>query len=175
MLILMLYLYWNDKHSIYTHYKMQTFLPIELEQSFQEVYIYVFMITVCLSYMTVATKDWQFYGAIVMTGLFALLKIGLDFVEKRNKKDGDFEIDKSASLTDIIKEIEKSEMHVPNPYGDQVKLSVSSYIETTSLKSMSTLHNGYEECYVPYMQHLHSKHISDNLDSEYAYLKGNDP
>lgn len=80
MMVLMVYLYWNDKHSIYTHYKMQTYLPIELEKSFQDFYIYVFMLTVCLSYMTVAKKGWEFYGAIVMTGLFAVLKIGLDFL-----------------------------------------------------------------------------------------------
>jgi uncharacterized membrane protein YbhN (UPF0104 family) len=58
ILLLMLILYWNDKYSIYTHYKTQTYLPLELEHSFQQLYIYVFMVTVCLSYMTVASNNW---------------------------------------------------------------------------------------------------------------------
>lgn len=86
MVILLLFLYWNDKHSIYTHYKMQTYLPLELETNFQDIYIYVFMITVCFSYMTIAVEDWEFYGAMIVTAVFFILKIGLDHFEKLRKQ-----------------------------------------------------------------------------------------
>ena len=88
LLLLMFVLYWKDKHSLYTHYKMQSYLPLELEQSFQEVYIYVFMITVMLSYMSVTTSKLGFYGAIVLTAIFMILKIVLDWLERsRHRKE----------------------------------------------------------------------------------------
>lgn len=80
--VLMFILYWNDKRNIYAHYKMQTFLPLELEQGFQEIYIYVFMITVMLSYMSVSTTAWEFYSAIGLSLFFIVLKIVLDWVER---------------------------------------------------------------------------------------------
>ena len=82
----MFILYWKDKHSIYTHYKKQAYMPLKLEQGFQEVYIYVFMITVMLSYMSVTTTELEFYGAIVLTAIFMILKIVLDLLEQSRQK-----------------------------------------------------------------------------------------
>lgn len=125
LLLLMLILYWNDKHSIYTHYKMQTYLPLELEQGFQEYYIYLFMITVMLSYMSVATTPWEFYGAIPLTAVFMGLKLGLDWLERSRQRQKE-QTAKSESLEDVIKDIQSNP--VPHDYASEIRLSVSSYL-----------------------------------------------
>lgn len=105
LLLLMLAVYWNDKRNIYNHYKMQAYLPLELEQGFQDVYIFVFMITVMLSYMSVASTNLEFYGALGFTAFIMLLKLVLDFFERKKNKKQEDEVNKSNSLAEVIKDM----------------------------------------------------------------------
>lgn len=52
--ITLLVLYWVDKYILYNHYKMQSYLSMELEHQSQKVVLVVFLACVSLGYLTIA-------------------------------------------------------------------------------------------------------------------------
>jgi hypothetical protein len=58
---------------------MSSFLPIQLEKDFDRTYIYVYLITLCLSYLTTAYQTWQFIVAPVLAVLVIALRFFLDY------------------------------------------------------------------------------------------------
>ena len=74
MFVLVLFIvYWVDKKNIYKHYKMQTYLSIDLELSVQKHYIIMFLICECFGYAISVYYTWQyvFIGVMFVLAIIA--------------------------------------------------------------------------------------------------------
>ena len=85
ILILMVFLYFGDKFRVYNRYKMNTYLPIQLEKDFERTYIYVYIITLCLSYLITATEVWQFCTAPFLAVSMIVLRLFMDYRDKKRE------------------------------------------------------------------------------------------
>ena len=74
------FLYWIDKFILYNHYKMQSYLSLELEHKAQKIFLIVFLVCVSLGYLSITQFTWQrwlllvvFVGALVFNFLLQFL------------------------------------------------------------------------------------------------------
>ena len=81
-IVVIFIIFWIDKKNIYTHYKMQAFLSIDLEQSVLRDYTYMFLICVCCGYAISAIHSWQYIFIGIIFIFSIIVNIMLTFQAK---------------------------------------------------------------------------------------------
>ena len=94
-------IFWVDKKNIYKHYKMQTFLSIELELSVQKHYIIMFLICLCCGYAISAFTTWQYIFSGVMFVVSIIANYFISFTYRKSNVED--EIRKTQTLAEVIK------------------------------------------------------------------------
>lgn len=83
--ITLLVLYWVDKYILYNHYKMQSYLSMELEHQTQKIILVVFLACVSLGYLTIATFEWEKWLILLVFVIAIIINFSLQFIFKKQK------------------------------------------------------------------------------------------
>lgn len=76
-------LYWIDKFILYNHYKMQSYLSLELEHKTQKFFLVIFLICVSLGYFSITQFEWQKWLVLVVFVIAIVVNFSLQFLFKR--------------------------------------------------------------------------------------------
>ena len=71
-LIVLFLIYWIDKYLLYNHYKLQSYISLELLQTSQRVILFLFVLCVSTGYLTITQHLWQKI-LVVFVGLLTLV------------------------------------------------------------------------------------------------------
>lgn len=85
--IALLVLYWIDKYILYNHYKMQSYLSMEIEHQSQKVVLVVFLACVSLGYLTIANYEWEKWLILVVFILAIIANFLLQSLFKKQKEE----------------------------------------------------------------------------------------
>jgi hypothetical protein len=80
-------LYWIDKFILYNHYKMQSYLSLELEHKTQKIFLVVFLVCVSLGYLSITQFEWQRWLLLVVFVVALVLNFLLQFLFKKEKDE----------------------------------------------------------------------------------------
>jgi len=81
--VVLFLLYWIDKFILYNHYKMQSYLSLELEHKAQKAFLVVFLVCVSLGYLTITQFDWQKWMVLGVFIIAIVLNFSLQFLFKK--------------------------------------------------------------------------------------------
>ena len=104
--IVIFIIFWIDKKNIYKHYKMQTYLSIELEQTVLRDYTYMFLLCACCGYAISAFFTWQYIFIGIIFAISILFNIMLTFEAKLTNKNNSNNLSpttKALTLGEVLK------------------------------------------------------------------------
>lgn len=168
----LLALYWLDKRNIYQHYKMQTYLSIQLELSSQRDYLWMFLVCACGGYALGAIFYWQYVlaaGVCLLAGL-ANLAIGYGIRRRKREKEGQGQgqgEDKSVKLGELAARTGRSvkqsmvESMLEKEMRENLLLGADQ-VSAVSIGSVN-LHFGYQEVYQSYLGQFRNRDVLHRL------------
>lgn len=173
-IVVMFIIFWNDKRNIYRHYKMQTYLSIDLELCVLRDFIFMFLVCVGGGYATTCVHTWQYIFMGVICLLAIILNIGLTFQDSFHQKY-ESQPDRTMTLG------EKLKTQTNNPKQSMLQslreadfkehlFVLENNAETASLGSVAFQH-GYREIYDTYLMQFKNKHVIGLLEETYLQYR----
>lgn len=166
--LVILVIYWVDKRNLYRHYKMHTYLSIDLELAVQRDYIVLFLICVCCGYGISAIYFWQIILAVAM----CVLSLAINFIlncKAKHDELRDLRVSRTITLheiklledmkTDDVSILERLIHRQPKGYTRLSVLSLGSAIEAS----------GYRSAYNEYVGQFSNKEIREMMEKSYRH------
>lgn len=173
----LLVLYWIDKYILYNHYKMQSYLSMELEHQAQKVVLIVFLACVSLGYLTIANYEWEKWLVLVVFVLSIIANFLLQNLFKKqkdelfkNNTDLKGALEKCMSdvnATNMLNLMEtdlKASFVLNDPKAMALELSEASV-------ASAIVFYGYHESYQLYLSQFHRKEVNKMIENRYYDLK----
>lgn len=165
--LVLVIIYWIDKKNIYRHYKMKTYLSIDLEMEVQKHYIIMFLLCISLGYLISSFKLWQYIFAGIMFVFGLLANYMISFTYNRKKEE---EIKKTSTLGEMMKAVTMNPKQSMRQNLLEMEMKDTFLVvDTGSSRSMGSVSfgYGYEEIYRSYLQQFKNPAINKILKETY--------